>query len=122
MADAFYSSQPWISVRERVLARDGSRCSVSRLLGGDCGGVPHVHHLQARSERPDLALDEDNLLTVCASHHPTLEAVRRLLRVIRLVDLPPCPHRHPYAEGRRQCERRRRAELLDRRASRLARV
>lgn len=116
---SFYNSPEWAAARELAKARDGHRCSIARLLGGDCHERLDVHHLQSVEERPDLALDLDNLLTVCASHHPTLEAVRRILRIIRLIDLPPCGHRHPYAQGRRDCERKRRDELLTKRAARL---
>lgn len=120
--DRFYTSPEWLVVREQALARDGNRCSVARLIGGDCSTRLDVHHLQPIEERPDLVYDLDNLLTVCSSHHPTLEAVRRILRVIRLIDMPPCPHRHTYPQGRIDCENRRRAALLSRRAAKLARV
>jgi hypothetical protein len=75
-----------------------------------------------RSERPDLELDEGNCVTACASHHPTLEAVRRLL--IAIIGEAParCPHRHPYESGRRACEERLRREKLERRARQLARA
>jgi len=119
--DAFYTSPEWLAVRDERLALDGRSCTVSRLLGGDCGGVLHVHHVWARSKRPDLELDLDNLLSVCASHHPTLEAVTRTLQILR-GDLPRCGHNHPYREGRLQCERRRREQMLERRIGRLARV
>lgn len=119
VTDPFYTSPEWLAVREQALHRDGNRCSVARLIGGDCSATLHVHHLKPRSEYPELALDLDNLLTVCSSHHPTLEAVRRLLLIVRLDTLPRCNHRHPYESGRRECERRRRDELLARRASRL---
>ena len=120
--DAFYTSPEWRAVREHVRSRDGHRCSVARLIGGDCSARLDVHHLQSIEERPDLALDPDNLLTVCASHHPTLEAVRRILRIIRMIDLPPCGHTHPYRQGRIDCENRRRADLLAKRAGKLARI
>jgi hypothetical protein len=123
MADAFYSSPAWLLVRESVLARDGRRCSIARLLGGDCHGVLDVDHIEPRADRPDLELDEDNLVTVCHRHHPTFEALRRLLRILDGDgELPPCRHVHRYREGRLECERRRRAEMVERRAARLARA
>lgn len=122
VTDPFYTSPEWLAVREQALVRDGARCSVARLLGGDCSETLHVHHLKPRREYPELALDLDNLLTVCASHHPTLEAVRRLILIVRLDALPRCRHNHPYESGRRACEQRRRAELLAKRAGRLARA
>ncbi len=117
--DAFYTSPEWRAVREQARTRDGHRCSVARLLGGDCSARLDVHHLQAVDERPDLALDLDNLLTVCARHHPTLERAAKLLRVIRLIDMPPCVHRHPYETGRIECENKRRERALAQRALKL---
>lgn len=102
MADPFYNSPEWIAVRDRVRARGGNACSVGRLLGGDCSATLAVHHIAPRSERPDLALDEANLRTVCVRHHPTWESLRRVLRA-RIA--PRCPHRHRYREGRIACER-----------------
>lgn len=122
MDESFYTSAAWLAVRDRVRARDGNACSVGRLLGGPCRGVLHVNHIVPRRERPDLAYDDDNLGTCCASHHPTWEAFARAIRLLRLEDLPPCRHTHPYREGRIQCERRRREELLARRIGRLSRV
>jgi hypothetical protein len=118
----FYNSPEWRGLSDLARSRDGNRCSVARLIGGKCSARLDAHHLQSIQERPDLALELDNLLTVCASHHPTLEACRRLLRVIRMIDMPPCGHTHPYASGKRACEERRRAAALDRQAAKLARL
>lgn len=122
MEDAFYHLRDWLDLAERVRVRDGRRCTVARLLGGRCSGVLHVHHVIPRSERPDLELDPDNCITACACHHPTLEAVRRLIVAILSEDPPRCPHRHPYESGRRACEERRRREKLERRAHALQRA
>jgi hypothetical protein len=122
VTDRFYTSLEWKLARERALARDGRRCSVARLLGGDCSATLHVHHLKPRKEHPELELDVDNLITTCSRHHPTLEAVRRLLLVVRLDVVPPCPHRHVYAAGREECERRRRQRALARRERQLVGV
>ena len=106
MADAFYLSPEWRSLRERVLRRDGNRCSVARLLGGRCSGSLHVHHIEKRIARPDLALDEDNCATVCAGHHPRWEALRVFLVRCRR-PLPPCRHNHRYDHAREECRRKR---------------
>lgn len=116
----FYSSAEWRALRDRVRARDDNRCTVGRLLGGRCSGVLHVHHIEPVDEHPELALDEDNCLTACASHHPRWEAVARALRLATGETLPRCPHRHVYATGRRECEERRRRALVERRLGRLA--
>lgn len=110
MTDPFYSSPEWLALRERVLARDGGRCTVSRLLGGACDGTLHVHHIEKRADRPDLELDDDNCATSCARHHPTWEAMRRYIERARQ-PVPPCTHNHPYREGRLQCMRQRAAKM-----------
>lgn len=102
--DSFLSSPEWLTLRDRVLERDGHRCTVARLLGGRCRGALHVNHIIARSERHDLALDEDNCGTACAAHHPQWEALVRALR--RRHEPPRCRHVHPYPQGRRECEER----------------
>lgn len=106
--DAFYTSPEWRALRERVLARDGNACVLRRFLGGVCSGPLHVHHIEPRVERPDLALDEENCVTCCAGHHPTVEAFRRYVRRVRRpLPLPPCRHRHRYAHAQRECDARR---------------
>jgi hypothetical protein len=66
-----------------------------------------VHHIVAVEDGGDpygLA----NLICVCHSHHPQLEAFRR--HMLRMPSWR-CPHRHTTPEGRRQCEAKRRARL-----------
>lgn len=110
MDNGFLDTLAWRRVRAQVLARDRNACAVGHLLGGECGGALHVHHYKTRAERPDLALDMDNLITVCARCHPRLEALRRFVeRSTR--ELPQCPHVHPTRAGREACDRRRAARL-----------
>lgn len=108
MPGSLYSKRAlWQIARSRALSRDGSRCSVARLLGGDCSDVLHVHHLIPTSEGgAKYALE--NLLTACASHHPLLEALRRHVLAARYADDPPprCLHEHRTAEARALCEAR----------------
>jgi hypothetical protein len=99
-----YDSPRWKAVRARARERDGHRCTVGRLLGGDCRGLLHVHHLDRAADPFDL----DNLATVCAAHHPRWEAVRRAVLDQRPRGEWRCPHRHPYPQGREECERRHR--------------
>lgn len=88
--DSFYSTPAWLDLRARVLDRDGHSCTVSRLLGGECSGSLHVHHIYSRRERPDLALDEDNCGSACGRHHRVWEAVRAFIRRAR-GNLPTSP-------------------------------
>lgn len=103
----FYTSPEWVAVRDLIVYRDRGRCTVAQLLGGECVGVKHVHHIQSVDDRPDLALDPSNLGTVCAGHHPKWEAVRRAVLKQRADTLEDCGHFHPYKSGREACRRRR---------------
>lgn len=101
---AIYSTPAWHAARAAAIERDGARCTVARLLGGPCAdGALHVHHLIPVSE-DGSAFDLDNLVTVCATHHPRLEALRRA--VLKEREAPRCRHHHPYIEGRLLCEAR----------------
>lgn len=120
--DNFLGSPEWIALRDEARLRDGNCCSVGRLLGGPCLGVLAVNHIAPRRLRPDLALDLDNCGTCCASHHVQWESFAKALRLLRLEEMPPCGHKHPYREGRLQCERKRRDAALQRRLARLSRI
>jgi hypothetical protein len=113
----FYNSPEWRALRRRVIARDGGVCTVSRLLGGACAGTLHVHHIQPRETHPELELDEDNLATVCAGHHPRWEAIRRTIERMRdpMQAVGPCRHSHRYKHAAEECRRKRAREagLLD---------
>lgn len=105
MATSLYDTVLWQIAQRRVLRRDGSRCSVARLLGGRCTDRLDVHHLVPVSEGGGF-LAEDNLITACSSHHPMLEALRRRILNRREPAAPRCHHKHVHAEARRQCEER----------------
>lgn len=107
--NGFYGTLRWRVTRSRALARDGHLCTVSRLLGGECSGALHVHHIVPVEEGGEpFALD--NLGTACASHHPAWEALRRKLVSARTEPVAPavprCPHAHRTPEARVLCERR----------------
>lgn len=100
-------SPAWQRFRIRVLARDGERCTIGRLLGGPCHPTLHVHHVIPVSEG-GASFDIDNAVTACARHHPMLEALRQRL----LAPTRRCSHRHPYPQGREACERRMRERAV----------
>lgn len=92
----------WDEIRARILARDGA-CS-ARFLGGECSPVLDVHHILPRSEGGNDA--DENLLVLCHSHHPQLEAMRRAILERREPVRRRCRHRHFYPGARELCERR----------------
>lgn len=104
-----YGTPRWRATRAAALRRDDGRCTVSRLLGGECSrGSLHAHHIVAL-EDGGAAYDLENVGTSCAAHHPTWEALRRRLvrDLLQEEELPPrCTHRHASAEARAICERR----------------
>jgi hypothetical protein len=100
-----YSTLRWQTVAARARRRDGNRCTVSRLLGGDCTGTLHVHHIVAVSEG-GAEFDLENLGTACSAHHPLWESLRRVLVRRLMAPAPRCPHHHRSAEARRLCEAR----------------
>ncbi len=64
--DRFYESREWISLRYKILRRDGHRCSVCGARAED-GAEFHVDHIRPRSRFPELALDPSNLRVLCAA-------------------------------------------------------
>lgn len=104
--DPFYNTPEWREFAATIVARDGYRCTVARLLGGECSGPLHVNHIRARRRFPHLALDPDNCGTACASHHPQWERLVRAILEHQERRIPRCPHRHVTREGREACERR----------------
>jgi HNH endonuclease len=89
-------------IRERIIARDGS-CS-GRFLGGACSPILDVHHILPESEGGTS--DDKNLMTLCHSHHPMLEAIRRAILKRRAPARRRCRHNHRYPYARELCERR----------------
>lgn len=106
MSTYLYHSPAWRELRELALERDGSRCSLGRLFGGDCSHRLAVHHLVPLSEGGPPLPDLDGVLTVCTSHHSQLHAFRRAMSETRRPAWKRCTHHHPYPGGRALCERR----------------
>jgi group II intron reverse transcriptase/maturase len=60
------TNSEWRDVRFAALARDHYRCT-----NPSCGNTQNldVHHVISRAQRPDLALNLDNLTTLCGTCH-----------------------------------------------------
>ncbi len=71
----FYKSPEWAAKRREVLERDRHECQRCKEQGGYSRGNT-VHHLKHLDARPDLALADDNLLTVCEACHNVLHPER----------------------------------------------
>lgn len=55
--------------REAVLERDGHKCRWPTENESHHRGKLHAHHINERSQRPDLVHDVDNGATLCSFHH-----------------------------------------------------
>ncbi|WP_271401449.1 HNH endonuclease [Salinicoccus roseus] len=78
---AFYNSMPWRHKREAIKQRDNYECQWCKEEGKlkhDNGQRDHegkkqtilvVHHIQEVEHRPDLRMDDDNLITICFECH-----------------------------------------------------
>ena len=70
--DPFYNSAPWKALRLKVLRRDRYICADCDVV---CLGAkknlpaPIVDHIESRRKRPDLAMDINNLVTLCIPCH-----------------------------------------------------
>lgn len=66
--DRFYNSSTWERLRDQVKAEQHNECQLCRQAG--VYGPPDiVHHIKHVRQYPELALDKDNLITVCDAHH-----------------------------------------------------
>lgn len=65
---AFYNSSLWLNKRYDALKRDNNECQKCKAKGlfnpADC-----VHHKKHAKQHPELALDLDNLISLCNSCH-----------------------------------------------------
>lgn len=71
----FYKSPEWAAKRREVLERDRYECQRCKEQGGYSRGNT-VHHIEPLESKPELALAEDNLVTVCAACHNVLHPER----------------------------------------------
>ena len=75
--DGFYKSSNWLHKRKQVLERDNYECQRCKSKGG-FSPATCVHHIKHLKDRPDLALEEDNLVGLCDACH-NLEHPEKLL-------------------------------------------
>ncbi len=80
--DKFYHSTDWDIVREKVLERDKNTCQFFLGKWDDGKHKPNkyklvratmVHHIISIKERPDLALDINNMISLSFEAHEIIE-------------------------------------------------
>ncbi|MEH6868939.1 HNH endonuclease [Bacillus safensis] len=64
----FYRSKAWRLCREEVLRRDHYLCQ-DCLTADRITAAETVHHIEELTDRPDIALSIDNLISLCNSCH-----------------------------------------------------
>jgi hypothetical protein len=102
-----YSTPEWLDLAARAKARDGHRCTVGRILGGECRGDLHVHHIVPVEEGGPAIPDLGGVLTTCAGHHRALHSLRMFVARRTRPKIRPCRHQHRYDIARRECRRMR---------------
>jgi 5-methylcytosine-specific restriction enzyme A len=68
----FYNSGAWARIRRKALERDRYECVWCRDKGQVTTGAHatlEIDHVKELEDYPDLALDLDNLQTLCRRHH-----------------------------------------------------
>ena len=65
----FYKSGIWKKKREQILKRDNYECQRCKENGEFSNRKLQVHHKQELRDRPDLALKNSNLITLCGRCH-----------------------------------------------------
>ena len=64
----FYASKEWIIKRAKILRRDNNECQ-SHKRQGKYAKATCVHHKKHLRDYPELALDDDNLESLCDACH-----------------------------------------------------
>lgn len=74
--DKFYNSRTWRRKRLRIIDRDNKECQRCKANGGVTVATDdeplQVHHKKHLKDYPLLALDDDNLITLCGTCHNEL--------------------------------------------------
>ena len=68
MEEFSYGSEKWKRLRLRILRRDKYQCRICSRYGR-IREATDVHHIIHSDERPDLAYDPSNLISLCHSCH-----------------------------------------------------
>ena len=75
MAHPFYSTREWRELRQMIKGRDKWRCQICGVSVREKGSS-QVDHIIPRAKAPALALDPNNLRTLCRSCHNKFDEAR----------------------------------------------
>ena len=73
---ALYRTYRWVKKRQEILQRDHWACQICRRKGRYRRATT-VHHIKHLKDAPELALTDDNLLSLCAACHEDMHPERR---------------------------------------------
>ena len=72
----FYTSWTWRKKRKQILIRDNNECQICKQNGKVTVGTKDdpliVHHIKELKQYPELALVDENLLSVCNNCHESI--------------------------------------------------
>ena len=83
-ANPFYNSAFWVSARAAALKRDRYLCQ-DHLARGRFVAATTVHHKQHLKAQPELALDADNLVSLCEACHNRAHPEKQRRKAIKQV-------------------------------------
>ena len=67
--DPFYKTIHWARTRAYIVERDKNECQPCKARGLVTTDNLIVHHIEPLEYKPDLSLNESNLITVCIGCH-----------------------------------------------------
>lgn len=67
--DSFYKTKQWIHMRAYIVERDKNECKPCADRGLVTVSNLIVHHIEPIEFKPDISLNESNLITVCIGCH-----------------------------------------------------
>ncbi|SKB28419.1 HNH endonuclease [Acetoanaerobium noterae] len=65
---AFYKSMVWLRKRKQILKRDNYECQHCKLKGM-YSKAETVHHIKHLKDYPELAIEDNNLISLCNVCH-----------------------------------------------------
>ena len=65
---AFYKSTVWLRKRKQILKRDNYECQQCKLKGM-YSKAETVHHIKHLKDYPELAIEDNNLISLCNVCH-----------------------------------------------------
>lgn len=86
----FRWSRKWTEKREQIKERDSYLCQLCKEEGKYNYTDLEVHHITSLEEDYDRRLDDDNLITLCVTHHKSADRGEiSKEKLYKLIGIPP---------------------------------